>query len=65
MFGDKMGNHRCSLVEVESPYFIFGGAVPIGPSQPPEVSHKLGEAHNVLSSGIASFYRRPRWARRT
>ncbi len=86
MFGDKMGNHRRSLVEVESPYFIFGGAVdlhqapvlahvlglgfdqgvvPIGPSQPPEVPHELGEAHNVLSSRIASFYRRPRWARRT
>ncbi len=27
MFGDKMGNHKRSLVEVESPYFIFGGTV--------------------------------------
>jgi hypothetical protein len=24
MFGDKMENHRRSLAEVESPYFIFG-----------------------------------------
>ena len=27
MFGDKMGNHRRSLAEVESPHCIFGGAV--------------------------------------
>src|SRR5215208_3044332 len=27
MFCDKMGNHRRALAEVESPYFIFGGAV--------------------------------------
>jgi hypothetical protein len=27
MFGDRMENHRRSLAEVESPNFIFGGAV--------------------------------------
>jgi hypothetical protein len=27
VFGDKMGNHRRSLAEEESPHCIFGGAV--------------------------------------
>lgn len=63
MFGDKMGNHRRSLAEVESPYSIFGGAVGpvrrvlahvLGPGRrterslpAPEVLHELGETHYV------------------
>jgi hypothetical protein len=43
MFGDKMGNHSRSLVEAESPYFIFGGAV--------GVRQARGQAH-VLGPGF-------------
>ena len=45
MFSDKMGNHRRSLVEVESPYFIFGGAV--GLCQARRLAHVLGPGFDL------------------
>jgi hypothetical protein len=51
-FGDKTGNHRRSLAEVESPYFIFGGAV--GFRQAPVLAHVLGPG---FDQGVAP--RRP------
>jgi hypothetical protein len=48
MFGDKMGNHGRSLAELESPYFIFGGAV--GLRQARVLAHVLGSG---LDQGVA------------
>jgi hypothetical protein len=48
MFGDKMGNHRRSLAEVESPYIIFGGAVCL--RQARVLAHVLGSG---LDQGVA------------
>jgi hypothetical protein len=47
MFGDKMGNYRRSLAKVESPYFIFGGAV--GLRQARVLAHVLGSG---LDQGV-------------
>jgi hypothetical protein len=44
MFGDKMGNHRRSLAEVESPYFILGNAVCLRKSR--VLAHVLGPGSN-------------------
>ncbi len=41
MFGDNMGDYGRSLAEVESSYFIFGGAV--GLCQARELAHMLGQ----------------------
>ena len=41
MLSDKMGNHRRSLVEVESPYFTFGGSVSLRQALRPEASSSL------------------------
>jgi hypothetical protein len=57
MFGDKMGTHTRSLVEVEGLYFIFGGAV--GLCQARGLAHVLGQdSTRALRPGAPSSLRK-------
>src|SRR5215212_3976809 len=52
MVGDKMGNHRRFLAEVESPYFILGGVIRLHQSR--VLAHVLGPGSDQEGLEVAT-----------